>query len=220
MVCVAASGELFELQVLHTAKRPRCLKNTNINQTYDVQYDTSQKGWQNAGTFKRYVRYLDNIARKRKTRFALIVDNASSHVSAAKDLDPEGSQDTYFRLKHMDVLFLPPNCTSDLQPCDMGIIRSFKCKFRKVQLLTVFDLLDHHMISKPADEKFKIEKVIDMKFCLDVLQRSVKDMDENVIRRCWIKSNVLPAGLQAQVNVNVDRSNKINNETDNELHHC
>ena len=59
-----------------------------------------------------------------------------------------------------------------------------------------------------------------MKFCFDVLQRSVKDIDENVIRRCWVKSNVLPAGLQAQVNVNVDRSNKINNETDNELHHC
>ena len=87
-------------------------------------YDTSKKEWQNGGTFKRYLRFLENIARKEKTRFVFVCNNASSHMSAAKDIDPNGSQDT--SLEHLDILFLPPNCTSECQPYDMGIIRSFK----------------------------------------------------------------------------------------------
>ena len=72
------------------------LKNVNINETFNVFYDTSQKQWQNGGTFKRYLRFLDNIAREENTRFAFVCDNASSHVSAAKNMDPNASQDTFF----------------------------------------------------------------------------------------------------------------------------
>jgi hypothetical protein len=58
----------------------------NINEKFNVFYATSQK--QNGGTFKRYLRSLASIERKEKNRFALVCDNASSHVSAAKDTDP------------------------------------------------------------------------------------------------------------------------------------
>jgi DDE superfamily endonuclease/Tc5 transposase DNA-binding domain len=219
MICVRADGRILKPQILHTAKSPRCLKNVNINQMFNVLYDTSQKGWQNAGTFKRYLHYLDNIARKEKTRFALVCDNASSHVSAAKDMDPHGSQDTFFRMKHLDILFLPPNCTSECQPCDMGIIRSFKCKFRKFQLLRLFDVLDTHVLQKP-NEIFKIEKTIDMAICLRMIQQAINNMDENVIRRCWVKSELLPASQQAKVNSDVDRPSSnfsLDEDIDNEL---
>ena len=115
MVCCAANGDIHDLQVIHTAKRPRCLKGVkNFNSEYEIQYDTSQKGWQNGGTFKRYLHYLNNVARKKKTRFALLVDNASSHVCAAKELDPTGSDSTMFQFERLDILILPPNCTSDM----------------------------------------------------------------------------------------------------------
>lgn len=216
MVCASAGGTIYDLQVIHTAKQPRCLKNTNISSTYSVQYDVSQRGWQNRRTFKRYVRYLQNIARKQNTRFVLLVDNASSHVCAAKDLDPDGSQDTFFRIDHLDILFLPPNCTSDMQPCDMGIIRSFKCKFRKCQIERLFEVLDNHMQSSSA-VPFKIEDVIDMRFCLEMIKSSANHLDENVICRCWAKSNILPAPLQAQLNANVDRLSSIDKDIDDEL---
>ena len=43
-------------------------------------------------------------------------------------------------------------------------------------------------------------------------------MDENAVRRCWAKSNILSAGLQAQLKCNVDRATKIDEEIDEELH--
>lgn len=56
-----------------------------------------------------------------------------------------------------------------------------------------------------------------MKFCLEVIQKSIKEVNENVVQRCWVKSNALPAFLNSRVNANVDRSKKIDKETDNEL---
>jgi hypothetical protein len=34
-------------------------------------------------------------------------------------------------LKNIKVIFFPPNCTSCLQPLDMGIIHAFICQYRK-----------------------------------------------------------------------------------------
>ena len=34
-------------------------------------------------------------------------------------------------LKNIKVIFLPPNCTSHLQPLDMWITHAFKCQYRK-----------------------------------------------------------------------------------------
>jgi DDE superfamily endonuclease len=69
MMCIRADGRIFKPQILHTAKNPHCLKNLIMNEKLNVLYDTSQKGWQNGGTFKRYLRSLAKIARKEKTPF-------------------------------------------------------------------------------------------------------------------------------------------------------
>jgi hypothetical protein len=61
----------------------------------------------------------------------------------------------------------------------MGIIQSLKCKCQKFQLLRLFQIL--HMFQKP-DEKFKLEKIIDMAICLKMNQQVIDNMDENVIR--------------------------------------
>ena len=77
---------------------------------------------------------LSRIARDRGVTFYLIVDNASSHVLGAFLLDPNGSVDTMFQFQNLTILFLPPNATSHCQPCDMGIVRSFKARFRRHML--------------------------------------------------------------------------------------
>ena len=190
----------------------------DLSGKYNIRYEKSAKGWQNGGTFKRYIQYINEQAKKKKVRFAFLVDNASSHVSAAKELDPTGSTETVFKFESVDILFLPPNCTSDMQPCDMGIIRSFKCKYRKLQLQRLFELLEDHMLLHPdRDVKFKIENVVDMKLCLEMIEKSMNAMDRNVIKRCWAKSKILPDDLQEELNGMVDRGRSINEDIGNEL---
>jgi hypothetical protein len=40
---------------------------------------------------------------------------------------------------------------------------------------------------------------------IKMIQQAIDNMDENVIRRCWVKTYILPAPQQAKANSNVDR---------------
>jgi hypothetical protein len=54
----------------------------------------------------------------------LIMDNCSAHISLI--------QLAYVvTLRNTTVFYLPPNMTLKIQPCDAGIIRSFKAYYRR-----------------------------------------------------------------------------------------
>jgi len=54
----------------------------------------------------------------------LILDNFSGHTPVKKIPD-------HIRLRNTTILYLPPNMTSKIQPCDAGIIRNFKAYHRR-----------------------------------------------------------------------------------------
>ena len=59
----------------------------------------------------------------------MLLDNASSHSAADIQLIKMGSFNA-FRLSNLLLIFLPPNCTSVVLPLDMGIIVSFKARYK------------------------------------------------------------------------------------------
>ena len=59
----------------------------------------------------------------------MLLDNASSHGVADTLLTKVGSLDA-FRLTNLLLLFLPPNCTSVVQPLDQGINAAFKAHYK------------------------------------------------------------------------------------------
>jgi hypothetical protein len=72
-----------------------------------------------AAIFSNYIDQLNKRAILNKKKILLLVDNVSSHKL---------SVDKTKQLTHLRLEFLPPNCTSVLQPLDAGIINSFKSK--------------------------------------------------------------------------------------------
>ena len=60
----------------------------------------------------------------------MLLDNASSHGVADTLITKVGSLDA-FRLSNLLLLFLPPNCTSVVQPLDQGIIAAFKAHYKR-----------------------------------------------------------------------------------------
>jgi hypothetical protein len=63
----------------------------------------------------------------------LLLDNCSAHIKDA-DLEKFNSQ-----LRNTTLLYLPPNTTSKIHPCDAGIIHTFKayyCRRFNNQLLS------------------------------------------------------------------------------------
>jgi hypothetical protein len=53
----------------------------------------------------------------------LIMDNFNDHI-------PLDQLPNHIQLRNTTVFYLPPNATSKIQPCDVGIIRSFKAYYR------------------------------------------------------------------------------------------
>lgn len=62
----------------------------------------------------------------------LLMDNCSAH--STKETLPE--------LEHIEVVFLPPNTASKLQPLDASIIAAMKRRYRNLQMKHAVDLLD------------------------------------------------------------------------------
>jgi hypothetical protein len=70
-------------------------------------------------TIKIYIRRFDRAMQYQKRRILLILDNFTGHHLAELDIPT-----------NIELLFLPPNTTTILQPLDAGIIKKFKTHYR------------------------------------------------------------------------------------------
>lgn len=115
LLCTNADGsEKLTPLVIGKAKKPRCFKNVK---SLPTDYVSNKKSWMTQSLFEDFLRKLDKKMRLQKRKIILFLDNCSAHLE--------------LQLKNVRVEFLPSNSTSQLQPLDLGIIRSFKSHYRK-----------------------------------------------------------------------------------------
>lgn len=81
--------------------------------------------------FKTWLNKLDRKMTLQGRKILLIVDNCPAHPNVTA-------------LQSIELYFLPPNCTSVLQPMDQGIIRNYKFHYRKLSLQTIIDHMETH----------------------------------------------------------------------------
>lgn len=116
MVCANSDGsEKYPLLVLGKFKNPRCFK--GIKQL-PTTYDANSKAWMTNDIFTAWLRKFDRGMHQQGRKVLLFVDNCPAHPHVSN-------------LKATNLIFLPPNTTAELQPCDQGIINSLKCHYRK-----------------------------------------------------------------------------------------
>lgn len=114
------------LLIIGKSKRPNCFKGIK---TLPTLYEANQNAWMTSDIFKAWLTKFDDRMTKSNRKIALVMDNATSH-------------NTNLRLKSVEIVRIPPNTTSHIQPLDMGVIRSFKCKYRTQMANKAFDELD------------------------------------------------------------------------------
>ena len=117
-VLIAANmdgSEKLPLVVIGKSANPRCFKNVR---RLPVIYRANKKAWMTADLYEEWLFGLDRKFTARKRKVLMVIDNCSAHTDISD------------KLKSIELVFLPPNCTSKLQPCDMGIIQNFKVLYR------------------------------------------------------------------------------------------
>jgi hypothetical protein len=216
---VSASGEKFCTQVIAKSARPRALKNIpDISKAFGIIYDHQAKAWQDTSSYMRLLHTYNKIAKQRNSIFYILQDNCSSHVCAAKIFDPTGSQETLFKYQNLCIIFFPPNATSNCQPLDQGVIRSFKARFRRAQLNHLLSEYEIWQTSERAPaSQFPINVHTHLRNVLGWVKSASDGIEENTIRRCFVKANCLPVVTNVIANEHIDLSVPNSNQAVDDL---
>ena len=114
MAAASATGEKLLMFVIWKSKNPHCFKNVKHQ---SCEYKSQKKSWMNSEIFEEWDRKLNWKFCADDRKIALIIDHCSAHPSISN-------------LTNVQIVFLPPNTMSILQPIDQGVIHSLKAHYR------------------------------------------------------------------------------------------
>ncbi|GFU25739.1 tigger transposable element-derived protein 1 [Trichonephila clavipes] len=150
LLCSNASGDrILKPLLINKSLRPRALKGKDLKQL-PAHWMANPKAWMTTAIFKEwfnncFVPEVEAYIKKKSLDFKvlLIVDNAASHP----------------QLEHPNVqlVFLPPNTTSLIQPLDQGIIATFKKYYIKTTCKFILNKLENESLTvKDVWKQFSI----------------------------------------------------------------
>ena len=126
----------------------------------------------------------------------LLVDNASTHTLY------ENTTLTNIVIEH-----LPPNTTSHLQPCDQGIINSFKVRSKHYLFIVVVSNLTLILFQAQYRKLYLHNQVkafdnfneygtepdeINIKKCIKYVAHAWDNVMNTTIKNCQLKANIMP----------------------------
>lgn len=173
----ATGTEKMTLTFIHKYKSPRVMKNINYK-NLPVYYFWNKKAWMQVSIFNEVLLKLNGIMKRKNRKIIFLIDNAPVHLI----LD-----ETQEKLDCIDVKFLPPNTTTELQPCDAGIIHSFKCHYKRLFIqnrINAYDSVQDGIVDEMSDYTI-----------YDALQNAAEAwsiVSSQTISNCWKKTGILP----------------------------
>lgn len=167
---VNANGtERMKPLIVGKAKKPRSfIGRENIENI--CEYFFNKSAWVTGNIFLEYLKSVDNLLER---PILLLLDNFSGHLVDST------------QLKNIEFLFLPPQTTSLLQPLDQGIIRSFKCRYRKKVVM-------EYILRQECGMEFQAVNIRD---CLDLVALSWNEIPGVIIINCWNKTGLFENNL-------------------------
>ena len=192
VVAASLTGEKLPLCLIGTANEPNDFKKKEQQdlKNNDSLFYSHKKGtaWMTQNTFREYLLYLNSIFVKQNRHVVMLCDAPSVHLLGQLD---ENNQLIIQEFTNMKLIYLPSNCTALIQPCDQGIIRSFKARYR-YHLLNRLCARAADILSNPDQDltTFKINSKIKFKDCVEMSILAWSDINESVIVNAWVKSTI------------------------------
>lgn len=161
LVCTNKDGsDKRDLMIIGKAKKPTCFVGREKTLP-SVIYRNNRKAWMTRDLFTEWLMCFDKDMTKQKRKILLILDNCTAH-----NVNPT--------LKSIELLFLPPNTTSRLQPADQGIIQNLKVKYRR-------RLVERLLVRSDVNMDLKINLLEG----LQILYGAWSDVLQDTIANCW-----------------------------------
>ena len=119
-------GEKLPLFVIGKSKKPRCFKHIKH---LPCRCRRQKKSWVDSILFEEWAREVDRRFTKEGQEIVLLVDYCPAHPSIDN-------------LVYTELIFLPPNTTSKLQPMDQGVIRSWKAHYKTMSIKKLIEVIE------------------------------------------------------------------------------
>lgn len=126
LCCASMDGEKRKLLAIGKSKNPLCFKGVK---NLPVDNIANSNAWMTKEIFTEWVTKWDN---ELCHDVLLLVNNCTAHVVTVE-------------FKHINLVFLTSNTTSIIQPCDQGIIRTFKAYYRTGMRKNVISVIDANL---------------------------------------------------------------------------
>ncbi|GFY18748.1 tigger transposable element-derived protein 1 [Trichonephila clavipes] len=175
LLCSNASGDrMLKPLLICKSLRPRALKGKDLKQL-PVHWMANPKAWMTTAIFTEwfnncFVPEVESYMKEKSLDFKvlLIVDNAASHP----------------QLEHPNVqlVFLPPNTASLIQPLDQGIISTFKKYYIKTTYKFILNKLENEALT--VKDVWKQFSIFD---CLIHVASASAQIRPRTLNACWKK---------------------------------
>ena len=137
---------------------------------------TKKKSWMDSQTFEEWVHKLDQTFPVEGKKIALLIDNCPAHPSV-----PD--------LTNVQLVFLPPNTSSVLQPMDQGVITSLKAYYWGRVI---------HRLCRALDKTKTLPKVSILQ-AMKILVSSWKAVSVQTIVNCFRKAGITSEAQNAAI---------------------
>ncbi|GFQ91990.1 tigger transposable element-derived protein 1 [Trichonephila clavata] len=175
LFCSNVSGDyIMKRLVINKSKQPRSFKGININ-NLSVYWNANKKAWVTATLFtdwfnNRFVPDVKKYLLQKGLPFKvlLLLDNAPGHPK-------------YLQYENVEIVFLPKNTTSILQPLDQGIISTFKALYIKRAFRYILDQLENDR-SLSVIDAWKKFTILD---CVKHVGMAYAEIKKSTLHACW-----------------------------------
>ena len=179
LLCANASGDfMVKPMLVYKSLNPRAFKKTDKNKL-PVFWRSNKKAWVTAHIFldwfnNCFVKEVQAYLRRKNlsNKALLIIDNAPGHPTSMK-----------LENSDIEILFLPPNTTSILQPLDQGLIATFKAYYTRRTFQRILEASEKPNFSNVMD-CWKSYDIVD---CIENIDKSIAELKESTINGCWRK---------------------------------
>lgn len=147
-------------------------------------YTHTKKTWMNRSVFFEWLCHFDKyISRTRLRKVLSLLDSATCQDNGK----------TLPNLRSFEVLYLPKNTTSHIQPCDAGKIPNIKRRYGRHQICRALTLL--------CDENEKDLYSIDLQTAILWMYDIWSKLESTFIHNCWVKIELLEEYMPHQVTI-------------------
>lgn len=182
--CVNATGtHKLAPWIIGRWARPMCFRAAGVRiENLNMTYHSNAASWMTTVIMIPWLRWFDQQVTGRKV--ILLMDNFSAHTAAAELLEAQGPE---FGLKNTEIVFLPPNSTSKLQPLDQGMIGTFKLFYRRRWL--------RYMLEERRADRDPY-KTVNLLKAIRFLLRSWDEVLPSTVLHCWQHAGLAQAGAE------------------------